>query len=135
MPVGDINSNINWEDQFFGYDCIIHCAGRAHVMKEDDQLDLYHTANVESTRRIAHHAAKAGVKRLIFLSSIKVNGEGQLNDENKIITINDLPNPKGAYAISKFEAENILLQISAETKLEVVIIRLPLVYGKGVKVI
>ena len=102
-------------------------------MKEDDQLDLYHTANVESTRRIAHHAAKAGVKRLIFLSSIKVNGEGQLNDENKIITINDLPNPKGAYAISKFEAENILLQISAETKLEVVIIRLPLVYGKGVK--
>ena len=83
--------------------------------------------------RIAHHAAKAGVKRLIFLSSIKVNGEGQLNDENKIITINDLL--KGAYAISKFEAENILLQISAETKLEVVIIRLPLVYGKGVKVI
>ncbi len=133
VPVGDINSNINWEDHFFGYDCIIHCAGRAHVMNKDDQSDLYQIANVESTRRIAHHAAKAGVKRLIFLSSIKVNGEGKLNDENKIITINDLPNPQGAYAISKFDAENILLQISAETKLEVVIIRLPLVYGKGVK--
>ena len=115
VPVGDINSNINWEDHFFGYDCIIHCAGRAHVMNKNDQSDLYQIANVESTRRIAHHAAKAGVKRLIFFSSIKVNGEGKLNDENKIITINDLPNPQGAYAISKFDAENILLQ--TETKL------------------
>ena len=90
---------------------------------------------MESTRRIAEHAVKAGVKRFIFLSSVKVNGDSEFNNnkKNKIIDINDKPNPKDNYAKSKLEAENILLEIAAKTNMEVVIVRSPLVYGYGVK--
>jgi nucleoside-diphosphate-sugar epimerase len=134
QSVGDICSDINWKDQLNGYDYVIHCAGKAHVMNKNDDPNIYRLANVESTRRIAEDAVKAGVKRLIFLSTVKVNGESKFNTyNNKIITIEDKPNPQDEYARSKLEAENILLEISARTDLEVVIVRLPLVYGHGVK--
>lgn len=134
VSIGDICLDINWKDHFYGNDFIIHCAGIAHNSNRNDNQDIYRQTNVESTKRIAEHAVEAGIKRLIFLSSVKVYGESKLSDSNrKIISINDTPNPQDAYAKSKFEAENILLEISAKTNLEVVIIRLPLVYGHGVK--
>lgn len=134
VPVGDISLDINWIDQLYGCECVIHCAGRAHIMGKNVDPNIYRQSNVESTRKIAEHAVKAGVKRFIFLSSLKVNGESKFNNyKNKIITIDDKPNPEDEYARSKLEAENILLEIAKRTDLEVVIIRLPLVYGHGVK--
>jgi nucleoside-diphosphate-sugar epimerase len=103
-------------------------------MSKNVDPNIYRQSNVESTRKIAEHAVKAGVKRFIFLSSLKVNGESKFNNyNNKIITIDDKPNPEDEYARSKLEAENVLLEIAKKTNLEVVIIRLPLVYGYGVK--
>ena len=142
MPVGSIGSNTEWRDILSGYDCVIHCAGKAHDMNKNSQLDAYMASNVDSTKRLAQQAAEAGVKRLIFLSSIKVNGEStdnvlnsknKSNLNNKIFMHTDLPNPNDPYAISKFEAEKVLREISAKTNLEVVVVRLPLVYGSGVK--
>ncbi len=135
VSVGDICSDTNWKDQLYGYECVIHCAGKVNTSNKNDNLNIYKQANVESTKRIAEHAVKAGVKRFIFLSSIKVNGDSEFknNKKNKIININDKPNPKDDYARSKLEAENILLEIAAKTNMEVVIVRSPLVYGYGVK--
>jgi nucleoside-diphosphate-sugar epimerase len=134
VPVGDISSKINWKDQLRGYDCIVHCAGRAHKMSKNEDFDLYHLVNTESTRRLAEQAAEVGVKRLVFLSSVKVNGEstGKISSR-EVFTNNDMPDPQNAYAISKLKAEEVLWKISAKTGLEVVIVRLPLVYGKDVK--
>ena len=134
LSVGDISSKINWKDQLNGYDCIVHCAGRAHVMNKNEDLDVYHLVNTEGTRRLAEQAAAVGVKKFVYLSSVKVNGEstGKI-DNNKIFTNNDIPEPQDAYSISKFKAEKVLWEISAKTGLEVVIVRLPSVYGKDVK--
>lgn len=141
ISVGDISKK-NWKDKLDSYSCIIHCAGKAHRMKKKDKLDSYLSINTKSTKNLAEQAAKAGVKRFIFLSTVKVNGENTntiKNNNNKkiknksIFSHNDKPYPQDAYAISKFEAEKILWEISAKTGLEVVILRLPLVYGKGVK--
>ena len=134
VSIGDIRSNINWENHFYESDCIIHCAGISRSINKNDGQNNLRSINVESTRRIAEDAAKAGVKRFIFLSSIKVNGESNTNsNKDKIISISDKPNPQDIYARSKFEAENILLEISAKTNMEIVILRLPIVYGNGVK--
>ena len=134
VPVGDISSKINWKDQLKGYDCIVHCAGKAHNMSKNKDFDVYHLVNTESTRRLAEQAAEAGVKRLVFLSTIKVNGEstGKISSR-EAFTNNDMPDPQGAYAISKLKAEEVLWKISTKTGLEVVVVRLPLVYGKDVK--
>ena len=134
LSVGDISSKINWKGQLNGYDCIVHCAGRAHVMNKNEDLDVYHLVNTEGTRRLAEQAAAVGVKKFVYLSSVKVNGEstGKI-DNNKMFTNNDIPEPQDAYSISKFKAEKVLWEISAKTGLEVVIVRLPLVYGKDVK--
>ena len=75
MPVGDISSKINWIDQLKGFDCIIHCAGEAYNMKENKNFDTFHLVNTEGTRNLAEQAVEAGVKRLVFLSTVKVNGE------------------------------------------------------------
>lgn len=114
-------------------DCLIHCAGRSHIMKEADRnsLNMYRKVNLEKTSILAEMAAKMGVKRFIFLSSIKVNGE--LTKENESFKFDDKVNPLDFYSISKFEAEEALKEISQKTGLEVVILRLPLVYGPGVK--
>ena len=134
IVVGDICSKTNWKDQLRGYDCIVHCAGRAHLMKEKNDIETYRLVNTEGTKRLAEQAVEAGVKRLVFLSSVKVNGESTgKKDEAKIFTNNDIPNPQDAYSISKFEAENILWKIASKTGLEVVVVRLPLVYGYGAR--
>ena len=141
VTAGDISSDINWKNLLIGYDCIIHCAGMAHNMKKKDNLENYLAVNTKGTKHLAEYASKAGVKRFIFLSSIKVNGEktsegiNVLTNSNfkKKFSYNDIEAPEDSYGISKFEAEKELWKISAKTGLEVVVIRLPLVYGKGAK--
>ncbi len=112
---------------------VIHCAARVHVMddKAHDPLTEFRKVNVDLTLDLARSAVEAGARRFIFISSIKVNGE--TTAPGRPFTAADLPAPIGPYALSKYEAEVGLRRISAETGLEVVIIRLPLVYGPGVR--
>ena len=116
-----------------GIDVLVHLAARAHVLKDTsaDPLTEFRKVNVAGTANLARQAAKAGVKRFVFLSSIKVNGE--FTEAGQPFTADDVPAPEDPYAISKYEAERLLRQIAAETGMEVVIIRPPLVYGPGVK--
>lgn len=115
-----------------GIDVVIHLAARAHVMDDQssDPLAEYRRINVDGTKAVAEAASDAGVKRLVFLSSIKVNGEQTFE---KPYTASDTPAPEDAYGISKAEAEEKLKEIAAGTGLEAVIIRTPLVYGPGVR--
>lgn len=113
-------------------DVIAHCAGRAHVMNETatSPLDAYRQTNVQGTLNLAKKAVQSGVKRFIYLSSIKVNGEQTTNEPFKS---SDLVNTDDPYGLSKYEAEQELLKLSKETGLEVVIIRPVLIYGPNVK--
>ncbi|VVN93220.1 UDP-glucose 4-epimerase family protein [Pseudomonas fluorescens] len=112
---------------------VIHAAARVHVMNEIavDALAEFRKVNVEGTLGLAQRAADAGVKRFIFISSIKVNGESTL--PGKPFKADDQPNPQDPYGVSKYEAEEALKQLGRATGMEVVIIRPPLVYGPGVK--
>lgn len=133
VQVEDINIEKRWPEILSGVECVIHCAARAHIMNDNkaDALTLYRKVNVEGTKKLAEQASIAGVKRLIYLSSIKVNGEQ--TKKSFCFKHTDIPSPEDAYGISKWEAEQILSEISAKTGLEIVIIRPPLVYGPGVK--
>lgn len=133
ISVGNIDAKTNWDHALEGVDCVIHCAGKAHINKKDE-LDIYRVINREGTKHLAEQSIKAKVKRLIFLSSVKVNGEstGKFN-EPIIFTNDDTPNPQDNYATYKFEAEKVLWEIASKTNLEIVIVRLPLVYGKEAK--
>lgn len=135
IQVEDIGSKPSWKDEFQGYDCVVHCAGKTNSLNyKDNNLKSYLSMNSEYTKNLALEAAAAGVKRFIFLSSIKVNGETTGDGENcKKFFYTDSANPKDYYAVSKLEAEKALWKIARETNLEVVVVRLPLVYGKGVK--
>jgi nucleoside-diphosphate-sugar epimerase len=131
--IGNINNATDWKPALFGVDVVIHLAARVHVMKDKagDPLVEFRKVNVEGTLSLARQAAKAGVKRFIFVSSVKVNGEHTAS--NKPFTENGIPNPQDAYGLSKLEAELGLLKIAQQTSMQVVIIRPPLVYGQGVK--
>ena len=133
IAVGDINSYTDWSAALIGVDCVVHCAARAHVMHETagEALAAYRAVNVDGSRRLAEQAAAAGVRRLVYLSSIKVNGEQTALGAPFLFS--DAPGPKDAYGISKWEAEQALWEVSAKTGLEVVVARPPLVYGSGVK--
>ena len=134
VTVGEIGANTNWINALKDIDCIIHCAGKEHSTNEKNNLNIYHLINTEGTKRLAEQVVKSGVKRFIFLSTIKVNGESTgNNNQNSIFTNKDIPNPQDAYSTSKLEAEKLLWEISAKTNLEVVVVRLPLVYGYGSK--
>ena len=113
-------------------DVVIHLAARVHVMNEseNDALSAYRLVNVQNTVVLANAAAAAGVKRFIYLSSVKVNGEETF--PGKPFTADDLPLPQDPYGVSKLEAETALLELSKASGMEVVIIRPPLVYGPGV---
>lgn len=116
-----------------GIDCIVHAMARVHIISSTNNLneDEFFKVNVESTKILAEAAIKFGVRRFIFISSIKVNGEEtQLGAPFKE---SDTPNPKGPYAISKYLAEQELKKIFEGTNTELVIIRPPLVYGIGAK--
>lgn len=133
VAVGELSSSTSWEKALQNCDCVIHTAGRAHVMKEhaSHPLDEYRRVNVEGTLNLARQAIKAGVRRFIFISSIKVHGE--INESGHPFRFDDKPNPKDLYAQSKYEAEEGLRALAKESTLEVVIIRPPLIYGPGVK--
>jgi nucleoside-diphosphate-sugar epimerase len=134
ISVGNIDAETNWDHALDGIYCIIHCAGKARARNKKVELDIYCKVNRDGTKHLAEQAAEAGVKRLIFLSSVGVNGEstGKSNGV-KLFTTKDIPNPHDNYAISKFEAEQALWEVASKTGLEVVVIRLPLVYGHGAK--
>ena len=131
IVVGPIDGNTDWSDALQGIDIAIHLAARVHVMheKSSDPLSEFRKVNVEGTGRLAKSAAAAGVRRLVYVSSIKVNGEAT---RDKPFSEKDEPHPQDPYGISKREAEQALQKISVETGLEVVIVRPPLVYGPGV---
>ncbi|WP_283709998.1 UDP-glucose 4-epimerase family protein [Pseudoalteromonas prydzensis] len=114
-------------------DTMIHIAARVHVMNEEslDPITEFRAVNTQGTLNLAKQAAQAGVKRFIFVSSIKVNGESTTNQSP--YTVLDTPKPEDPYGISKAEAEQQLLDLSKQTGMEIVIIRPPLVYGEGVK--
>lgn len=122
-----------WDSALVDIDVVIHAAARVHIMRDisADPLDGYRKVNVYGTLNLARQAAAAGVKRFVFISSIKVNGEG--TPIGSRYQASDTPAPEDAYGLSKLEAEQGLMQLAAETKMEVVIIRPPLVYGPGVK--
>lgn len=123
----------DWSQALTGVSSIVHCAARVHVMREvsSDPLTEFRRVNVDGTLRLANQAAKAGVKRFVFVSSIKVNGEATA--PGRPFTEEDKPDPQDAYGLSKCEAESGLRQISANTGMEFVVIRPPLIYGPGVK--
>ncbi len=127
----DLNDNLDDFD-FSQIKIIIHCAGRAHVMNETatSPLEAYRQTNVQGTLNLAKKAIQSGVKRFIYLSSIKVNGEQTTIQPFKP---SDVVNPDDPYGLSKYEAEQALLDLSKETGLEVVIIRPVLIYGPNVK--
>ena len=129
--VGDIDGATDWTAALSGCDAVAHLAARVHMMDESaqDVLALYRATNTQATLSLAQQAAKVGIKRLVFISSIKVNGEGSPDPYRET----DPPAPRDPYAISKWEAEQGLHDIAARTGLEVVILRPPLVYGPGVK--
>lgn len=123
----------SWEKELRGIDVLVHCAARVHVMNdaETDPLAAFRKVNVQGTLNLALQAAESGVRRFVFVSSIKVNGEG--TDSGKPYTAQDLPMPGDPYGVSKLEAEEGLRELAARTGMEVVIIRPVLVYGPGVK--
>jgi nucleoside-diphosphate-sugar epimerase len=132
-----LNADTDWSNALEGIDAVIHLAGRAHIMRDSvaDPLSEYRRINVTGTEGLARQAARRGVKRFMFMSSIKVNGEytGKLPDGSwRYFTEDDAPKPVDAYAMSKWEAEQVLTQVSAQTGMEFIILRPPLVYGPGV---
>lgn len=129
----DAFDTTHWQESFVGIDAVVHCAARVHVMNdaETDPLAAFRKVNVQGTLSLAEQAAQAGVRRFVFISSIKVNGEGTL--PGRPYTTDDRPEPSDPYGISKFEAEQGLLALAERTDMEVVIIRPVLVYGPGVK--
>ena len=132
VNIDDLSSITDWQAILYGIQIVIHLAARTHVLRESeaDPLAAYRRINVLATENLARACTSAGVLRLVFLSSIKVNGEFTVSQPFRE---RDSPRPEDAYGISKWEAELALSRIAKETGLEVVIIRPPLVYGSGVK--
>lgn len=131
--VGAIDGTTDWADALRGVDVVIHLAARVHVMKDatTDPLSEFLKVNLHATVNLAQQAVRAGVKRFVYVSSVKVNGEQ--TREMKPFVESDNPDPQDPYAISKWRAEQGLHRVAQETGLEVVIVRPPLVYGPGVK--
>ncbi|GAA0645393.1 NAD-dependent epimerase/dehydratase family protein [Brevundimonas lenta] len=132
VAVGDLSEATDWTAALVDVDAVVHCAGRAHVLREtaDDPLVEFRAVNTAATLALARQAAQAGVRRLIFISSIGVNGA---ETSGRGFRHDDPPNPHSPYAVSKAEAEEGLTAIADETGLEVVIIRPPLITGRDPK--
>lgn len=129
----DINGSCDYGRFLEGVDTIVHCAAKVHSMPQKNLIEKedYQEINVLGTLNLAQQAVKSGVKRFIFISSIKVNGEGTVG--NSLYTSQDSPQPKDPYGASKAEAELRLSKLGRKTGMEIVIIRPPLVYGEGAK--
>lgn len=133
VSIDGLDGDVDLSGSLDNQKVVIHTAARAHIMKEDsvDPLAEYRRVNVDGTLNLARQAAAAGVRRFIFISSIKVNGEE--TRLGKPFTADDAPSPEDSYGLSKLEAEQGLQKLAVETGMEVVVIRPPLVYGPGVK--
>lgn len=133
VQVGNLVHTTDWHAALQDVVHVVHLAARVHIAndKSSDPLAEFRRVNVEGTVNLARQAAAAGVRRFVYLSSIKVNGE--FTELGRPFTAADTPAPEDPYGVSKNEAEQMLRQIAAETGMEVVIIRPPLVYGPGVK--
>jgi len=133
FTISSIDGQTNYKDCFEGIECVIHSAARVHVMNDfsTDPLGAFRETNTHGTLNLARQAAVFGVKRFIFISSVKVNGE--YNRLGEPFKPDDNFVPDDPYGLSKYEAEQGLLALAEETGMEVVIIRPPLVYGLGVK--
>jgi nucleoside-diphosphate-sugar epimerase len=133
VVVGSIDGSTDWLDVLSNCEIVVHLAARVHVVSDvaTDPLEEFRRVNVQGTLKLARQAAEAGVRRLVFVSSIKVNGEA--TQPGHPFTAEDVPAPLDAYGVSKMEAEQGLRKISTQTGMEVVIIRPPLVYGPGAK--
>ncbi|KAB0550286.1 SDR family oxidoreductase [Pseudomonas argentinensis] len=131
--VGGLAADVDWSASLEGAAVVIHSAARVHVMNDTaaDPLVEFRKANVDGTLSLARQAAAAGVQRFIFISSIKVNGEG--TELGHPYRADDTPDPQDPYGVSKMEAEQGLRALAGETGMDVVIIRPVLVYGPGVK--
>lgn len=129
--VGEIGPETDWSDTLKGVGSVIHLAARVHVMRETSPNPAaeFHRLNTAATEQLAHQAVAAGVKRLVYVSTIKVNGECTTE---RPFSAADILAPRDPYAVSKWAAEQALHRISRETGLETVIVRPPLVYGPGV---
>lgn len=132
VAVGDLSVDTDWSVALTGIDTVVHCAARAHVMREtsDDPLALFRAVNTEATAALARQAVAAGVRRFVFISSIGVNGAAT---DGVPFRHDDPPHPHSPYAVSKHEAELALHAIAAGTGLEVVVIRPPLITGPDPK--
>jgi nucleoside-diphosphate-sugar epimerase len=130
--IGDLGANPDLRSALKDVSAVVHLAARVHIMHDNalDPLNEFRRLNVGGTVALARAAADQGVSRFVFVSTVKVNGE---STTGRPFTEGDLPAPQDPYAVSKWEAEEALRGIAAETGLEVAIIRSPLVYGPGVR--
>jgi UDP-glucose 4-epimerase len=131
VVVGDINGSTAWTGALGGLDMVIHLAARVHAVNEAaEDSGLCLETNAHGTRHLAEEAARQGVRRFIYLSTVKVNGEG---NTQRPYSANDAPHPLDAYGSSKWRAEQFLAATAASTGMQAVIVRSPLVYGPGVR--
>jgi len=131
IDISTIDKNTDWSEALTDCKYVVHCAGLAHVKDSSVKKNIedYRSINVEGTKKLAKQAASMGVKRLVFLSSIGVNG--LFTNNYNFFLYSDIPYPTENYSISKYEAEQALFEISKNTGMEIVIIRSPLVYGQS----
>ncbi|CDG81600.1 NAD dependent epimerase/dehydratase family protein [Janthinobacterium agaricidamnosum NBRC 102515 = DSM 9628] len=132
VQIGDMNAQTDWSTALQDCDVVVHLAARVHVMedKSSDPLAAFRAVNVDATLNLARQAVRSGIRRFVYVSSIKVNGE---QTHAKAFTSVDMPAPSDPYGISKLEAEQALSMLAQQTGLQLVIVRPPLVYGPGVR--
>jgi len=130
VQINNINQGTNWDDTLDSVDVVIHCASIVHDFKNID-FKYYDQINIKGTLNLFKSSINAGVKKFIYLSTIKVNGE--YTKESMPFSISSKPCPKGNYAISKYKAEKYLIKLAKKEKIDLIIIRPPLVYGPEVK--
>lgn len=129
--VGALSCETDWTGALEGVDVVIHCAAKVHDMQDTDNYDLFRAVNVDGTMALARQAEQAGVKRFLFLSTLKVHGEA--SPAGRPFVADDRLAPTDAYSQSKYEAESALRALAHTSSMELVIVRPPLVYGPGVK--
>jgi nucleoside-diphosphate-sugar epimerase len=130
-PVDDIGEQTDWSVALRGVDAVVHLAARSHIIRDSSKnAELYFRTNARGTERLAEAAAHSGVERLVFLSSVKVNGEETLSGA---FSARDKPKPADAYGMSKWAAEQAIAEVMKRAGLNAVVVRSPLVYGPGVK--
>ncbi|TFV34842.1 NAD-dependent epimerase/dehydratase family protein [Bradyrhizobium frederickii] len=129
----DLEGSFDWRSAIAGCDAVVHLGARVHVMRESsaNALDVYRRVNVDGTLCLARQAAAAGVRRFVFLSSVKVCGESTALDAPFVETAT--PHPQDPYGLSKLEAERGLFELGSASGMQVVVLRPPLIYGPGVR--